>query len=88
MVLEIEDNGPGLPSVDIDKLFDPFFSTNNSGEGMGLGLAIVKRYIDTYNGVIEARNNPDSGAVFTIKFPVSQNPGEKQKDPHENTTDR
>jgi len=88
VALEIEDNGPGLPSVDIDKLFDPFFSTNNSGEGMGLGLAIVKRYIDTYNGVIEARNNPDSGAVFTIKFPVSQSPGEKQKDPHENITDR
>ncbi len=88
VVLEIEDNGPGLPSVDVNKLFDPFFSTNNSGEGMGLGLAIVKRYIDTYKGLIEARNNPGSGAVFNIKFPVSQNSEEKQEDPYANTTDR
>ncbi|MCP5054083.1 MAG: hypothetical protein GY940_43345, partial [bacterium] len=42
-VLIVRDNGPGLPTVDTDKLFDPFFSTQIDGEGMGLGLAIVKR---------------------------------------------
>ncbi len=89
VALEIEDNGPGLPTDDVNKLFDPFFSTKNSGEGMGLGLAIVKRYIDTYHGAIEARNNPGTGAVFTVKFPVSQDVGENsKKDTHENTTDR
>lgn len=71
-VLIIKDNGPGLPTEDPEKLFDPFFSTHNSGEGMGLGLAIVKRYIDRYNGTIEARNNEDTGAVFTIKFPLTE----------------
>lgn len=69
-VLIITDNGPGLPTEDPEKLFDPFFSTNNSGEGMGLGLAIVKRYIDRYNGTISARNNEDAGATFTITFPL------------------
>jgi signal transduction histidine kinase len=77
VVLEIADNGPGLPEVDVNKLFDPFFSTNTGGEGMGLGLAIVKRYIDKYNGTIQVRNRPEGGAVFTVKFPVTANPGEQ-----------
>jgi signal transduction histidine kinase len=71
-VLIIKDNGPGLPTEDPEKLFDPFFSTHNSGEGMGLGLAIVKRYIDRYNGKIEARNNNDTGATFKITFPLTE----------------
>lgn len=69
-VLVLRDNGPGLPTLDTDKLFDPFFSTNNGGEGMGLGLAIVKRYIDRYKGEIQAGNHENSGALFTIKFPL------------------
>ncbi len=78
--LVIEDNGPGLPIEDPQKLFDPFFSTHRSGEGMGLGLAIVKRYVDFYNGFIEARNKADAGAVFTIKFPFLEDTGEKNED--------
>lgn len=69
VVLTVADNGPGLPDVEPEKLFDPFFSTHNSGEGMGLGLAIVKRHIDRYNGIIDVGNKEDGGAVFTIKFP-------------------
>jgi signal transduction histidine kinase len=70
-VLTVVDNGPGLPTDDMDRLFDPFFSTHNGGEGMGLGLAIVKRYIDQYNGIIEAVTNKDGGgACFTVKFPL------------------
>jgi signal transduction histidine kinase len=78
-VLTIRDNGPGLPTVDVNKLFDPFFSTHNSGSGegvgMGLGLAIVKRYIDRYNGIIEAANLDGGGAAFTLKFPIVSGDG-------------
>jgi signal transduction histidine kinase len=70
-VLVVRDNGPGLPTEDSEKLFDPFFSTRNSGEGMGLGLAIVKRYIERYKGSITASNCPDGGARFTIKLPLA-----------------
>jgi len=74
-VLEIIDNGPGLPEEDIDKLADPFFSTHTGGEGMGLGLAIVKRYIDRYKGTIEAFNHREdavvAGACFILKFPMA-----------------
>jgi signal transduction histidine kinase len=70
-ILVIRDNGPGLPTVDKSKLFDPFFSTKNSGESMGLGLAIVKRYIDKYKGSITATNTVEGGAQFSIKFPLT-----------------
>jgi C4-dicarboxylate-specific signal transduction histidine kinase len=70
-VLVIRDNGPGLPTEDKSKLFDPFFSTKNSGEGMGLGLAIVKRYIDKYGGRVTAANHAGGGAQFKIKFPLA-----------------
>lgn len=81
--LIILDNGPGLPPENIDKIFDPFFSTNSSGEGMGLGLAIVKKYVDNYKGVIKADNtmkkNRIAGACFTLKFPAINS-----KEPKEN----
>jgi signal transduction histidine kinase len=70
-LLEIRDNGPGLPTEDKSKLFDPFFSTKNSGESMGLGLAIVKRYIDKYGGKVTAANHAGGGAQFIIKFPLA-----------------
>ncbi|MCP4149043.1 MAG: GHKL domain-containing protein [bacterium] len=92
-VLEIHDNGPGLPSTDPDKLFDPFFSTHTDGSGTGLGLAIVKRYIDRYNGVIDAQNGTAAGAKFSISFPCPeknspQQIGQQIGDTDENPTDR
>jgi signal transduction histidine kinase len=83
-VLIIRDNGPGLPTVDVDRLFDPFFSTHSSGGGevvgMGLGLAIVKRYIDRYHGIIEAADNDEGGAAFTLKFPMVSAAGKVHTD--------
>lgn len=70
-VVVVRDNGPGLPTEDHNKLFDPFFSTNNNGEGMGLGLAIVKRYVDKFGGSVTAANHTEGGACFTLKFPLA-----------------
>jgi signal transduction histidine kinase/histidinol phosphatase-like enzyme len=70
-VVVVRDNGPGLPTEDSNKLFDPFFSTHNNGEGMGLGLAIVKRYVDKYGGSVKAANHAEGGALFTVKFPLA-----------------
>lgn len=76
-VFEISDNGPGIPEEYLDKLFDPFFSSDASSietaEGMGLGLAIVQSYIDRYGGSIIVSNNPAGGATFTVRFPVVGN---------------
>lgn len=70
--LEISDNGKGLPEVDTQKLFDPFFSTRKPQEGTGLGLAIVKMFVDRFGAKVSARNLPGAGAIFTVQFNHSE----------------
>ena len=71
-ILKVQDNGIGLPAVKSEDLFNPFFSTKKPGEGMGLGLAIVKMFVDRFNGEIEAENNVEGGATFSIHFPIAE----------------
>jgi len=70
VTLEVRDNGLGLPEDMSEKLFDPFYSTKHEGKGMGLGLAIVKRFVDNFQGRIEAFNSEQGEAVFRITFPA------------------
>jgi signal transduction histidine kinase len=66
----IKDSGIGIPPEDMDKLFDPFFSTKEGG--IGLGLSIAHRIIDQHHGKIEATSNPQKGTIFTLYLPISQ----------------
>jgi len=66
--LAIQDSGVGIPPEDIDKLFDPFFSTKEGG--IGLGLSIAHRIIDQHHGKIEVESTPGEGTLFTISLPV------------------
>ena len=68
----IKDNGPGLPVKNMQKIFDPFYTTRNPRQGMGLGLAIVKRFIDGFGGDIQAGNCEFGGACFKITIPLFQ----------------
>jgi len=68
-LLEVEDNGPGFPETDVDKLFDPFYSTRKPGQGTGLGLAIVKKFVEEFGGTIFASLNASGGATFRMLFP-------------------
>lgn len=70
VVLEVEDNGPGFPEADADKLFDPFYSTRKPGQGTGLGLAIVRKFVEEFGGAISASLNPAGGATFRMEFPL------------------
>jgi len=67
--LSIEDSGMGISPEDIDKLFDPFFSTKEGG--IGLGLSITHRIIDQHHGKIEVENAPGKGTIFTVWLPIS-----------------
>lgn len=60
----VEDTGGGIPRENLDKLFDPFFSTKK--KGTGLGLAIVKSIIEGHGGEIEVESEPGGGTRFTI----------------------
>ena len=65
--LVVEDNGPGIPTEMIERIFEAFVSTKNSGTG--LGLALTQQIIRDHGGTIEVGNSPTGGAVFRIKFP-------------------
>ena len=67
-----EDTGEGIPRENIDKLFDPFFSTKK--KGTGLGLAIVKSIVEGHGGEIEVESEPGSGTRFTISINTYQAP--------------
>ncbi len=63
--VSFSDTGPGIPADIMDKLFTPFVTSKT--KGTGLGLAIAQKIVEAHGGSIEARNNPDGGATFTVK---------------------
>jgi signal transduction histidine kinase len=65
--LEIADSGPGLSDEQIQKAFDPFYTTKSTGTG--LGLSIVQRIAEAHGGRVTALNCPQGGAAFTIQLP-------------------
>lgn len=69
--VRISDSGPGIPVENLSRIFDPFFTTKPAGKGTGLGLSICAGIISDYGGAIDVRNEPGSGAVFTITLPLS-----------------
>ncbi len=66
--VRVMDDGPGIPSRDLGKVFDPFHSTRD--EGTGLGLTIVHRIIEEHDGHIEVESDPD-GTAFTVSLPIA-----------------
>jgi PAS domain S-box-containing protein len=66
--ITIEDNGPGIPQGDIDKLFSPFYSTKENG--MGLGLSIAWKIIKVHGGDIFVESKTGQGTKFTILLPI------------------
>jgi two-component system NtrC family sensor kinase len=69
VVIQIKDNGPGIPDTIIDTLFEAFVTANKHG-GTGLGLAIVKQYVQAHKGSIKVENH--NGAQFTIQLPIAE----------------
>lgn len=69
VVAEVSDNGKGIDPGDLQKLFQPYFSTK--GRGTGLGLAIVNRIITEHHGRIKVVGNQPKGAKFIIELPVN-----------------
>jgi len=75
LVLEVCDDGPGLPTDQIDRMFDLFHRPPGSRPGgTGLGLAIVKGFTEAQNGRVEAGNRPEHGAIFRIYLPIPEAP--------------
>lgn len=69
--ITFHDDGPGISEESLLKLFSPFFTTKDPGEGTGLGLSLSRSIILEHNGTIEAKSKPGEGAAFIIKLPLS-----------------
>ena len=73
MIVEIADQGIGIPEKDLKYMFDPFFRSSNVGarEGTGLGLLLTKRYVESLNGKIDVESNENIGTKVKLTFPLS-----------------
>ncbi|HRQ38520.1 MAG TPA: ATP-binding protein [Chloroflexota bacterium] len=70
VVVEIEDNGPGIPPTIVPKLFDPFFTTKPPGKGAGLGLNIAYNIVQKHHGEIAVVSVPGQ-TVFQVRLPLN-----------------
>jgi signal transduction histidine kinase len=68
--LTVEDQGTGIPDDVLPRIFEPFFSTK-ADRGMGMGLAMARQLMRRLGGDILARNRPEGGAAFELRFPAS-----------------
>jgi signal transduction histidine kinase len=71
VMLEIADDGPGIPEDLQPKVFDPFFTTKEVGKGTGLGLTVAYAIVEEHGGRISLDSRPDAGTSFFIELPVS-----------------
>jgi signal transduction histidine kinase len=69
VIVQVRDNGPGVPEEHRDRVFDPFFTTRAPGEGTGLGLSIAFDIVREHGGELELGVAPEGGACFTIRLP-------------------
>jgi signal transduction histidine kinase len=67
VVITVSDNGIGIEPENADKIFEPKFTTKNSG--MGLGLAMVKTIVENYKGTISSTSQPGMATTFTVRIP-------------------
>ena len=71
--LIIKDNGMGMASEEIDKIFDPFYTTKQPGEGTGLGLSVALGIVQAYGGRIEVESVIGRGSKFSVILPIGEN---------------
>jgi two-component system, cell cycle sensor histidine kinase and response regulator CckA len=69
--LRIRDTGDGIAPEDLDRIFDPYFTTKGIGVGTGLGLSVVHGIVNDLKGAITVSSEPRKGTTFTILFPVA-----------------
>ena len=69
-VFQVRDSGEGIPKNALPKIFDPFFSTKDVGQGSGLGLSISHGIIEQHGGRIEVASEVGKGTIFTVFLPL------------------
>ncbi|MEY2546958.1 MAG: two-component system, NtrC family, sensor kinase, partial [Verrucomicrobiota bacterium] len=68
--LVVEDNGAGITPAEMQKIFEPYFTTKQTKSGTGLGLYITKKVVEDHHGSIKVDSTPDLGTTFVIRLPL------------------
>jgi signal transduction histidine kinase len=77
VVAEIRDTGSGIPDEIRERVFDPFFTTREVGEGTGLGLAVSDSIVAAHGGSIEVKSTLGVGSIFRVEFPLPPEEGHR-----------
>ena len=71
VVIDVADDGPGIPADVLRRVFDPFFTTKGALHGVGIGLFVAEGLVRTAGGHLTAANQPEGGARFRVELPVA-----------------
>lgn len=77
VAISVRDQGPGISDEDLDKIFNPFYTTKDTGTG--LGLSVVYQIVNQHGGVVMADRNPEGGMTFSLTIPLNQRGGVEQE---------
>ena len=77
VAISVRDQGPGIEPEDLDKIFNPFYTTKDAGTG--LGLSVVYQIVNQHGGVVTAERNPEGGMTFSLTIPLDRRRGVEQE---------
>ena len=82
--LEIQDTGHGIPAEIQERVFDPYFTTKETGKGSGMGLSVTHGIVKSHNGYLKLTSSPEKGTCIAILFPVVNSSTRENKNNKEN----
>ena len=80
IVIDVEDDGIGIPTESLNRIFEPFYTTKETGRGIGLGLAMVYGVVKQHFGFVEVESAPNMGSRFSIFLPSTEAQPEESTD--------
>jgi signal transduction histidine kinase len=74
LIVEVEDNGPGIPEEEIENIFRPYYRLEGHENlcGVGLGLLLVKRLVELHQGRVEVKSELEKGSIFSFSLPIKK----------------
>lgn len=71
VLVDVSDSGSGVPEADLERIFEPFYTTKDPGEGTGLGLAMCEGIVSRAGGTMAAKNSPSGGLSISLRLPIA-----------------